>query len=166
MIDLYNLPASDKEGHNVPISIRVPKEVGTLLDSLVKNPELPYLNKGFIIRHALHRHFEYLRKVMAKSASTKSRTCLALLSKVNSMLTLLEEDRLIQSFDAVMLSLEERVQTYVSKGEIERAHSYIMKILMELGELPDGYWKEHYSKHIRDKYNYILNNSKLGVRLV
>ena len=145
------IPASDDQGHNAQIMVRVPPEWLRQMDVISKESKFPYANRGDIVRDAIYRHFIWLEEYHEVPGST--------LHKIQAMLDVIEEARSQQGFEKVLAKLEERVQYFSTKGARGEAVKCVLRILGYVGDMPEGHWRDQFKKEIRERYAGLLNCS-------
>jgi len=56
----FRVGGSDAKGHNVRMFFRTQPGHGHQCDSIIQSKIFPYRRKGDLLRHALHRHLQWL----------------------------------------------------------------------------------------------------------
>lgn len=140
--------SSDDKGHNAKFQVRVNPDWIHQIDIIVKNKKFPYVNRGQLARDAIYRHLLWLNEFETPPDS--------ILQKIQSMVDMLEEAKIQQDFEKVVASLEERVAYFGSKGARSEAVKYVLRILGYIDEMPEGHWKDEFTKEIRGRYSGLI----------
>lgn len=141
-------PASDDNGHNAKFQVRINPDWIHQMDVIVKSPEFPYVSRGEVVRDAIYRHFIWLESFEIPNDS--------ILQKIQSMVDILEEAKIQQGFEKVMAGLEDRVAYFGRKGARTEAVKYVLRVLGYVDDMPDGHWKEQFTKDIKERYSALL----------
>lgn len=153
-------PASDDKGANSKLQVRVNPDWVRQINIIVKSHKFPYVSGGEVVRDAIYRHFTWLETFKIPHDS--------ILHKIQSMVDMLEEAKIQQGFEKVVANLEGRVAYFNQKGARNEAVKYVLRVLGYIDEMPDGHWKEQFTKEIKERYSGLIKCSpkaKLGVTL-
>lgn len=141
-------PASDDKGHNAKLQVRVNPDWVHQVDIVVKSHKFPYVSRGELIRDAVYRHFIWLEEFTMPRDS--------ILQKIQSMVDMLEEEKIQQGFEKVLKNLENRVAYFSQKNAIKEAVRCVLRVLGYVDEMQDGHWKEQFSKEIKERYSGLI----------
>lgn len=153
-------PASDDKGHNAKIQVRINPDWVHQIDIIVKSHKFPYVSRGEFARDALYRHFIWLETFEIPRDS--------ILQKIQSMVDMLEEAKIQQGFEKVVASLEDRVTYFNQQNARAEAVKYVLRILGYIDEMPEGHWKDQFTKEIKSKYSGLLKcypRARLGTKV-
>lgn len=146
------IPASDDQGHSVPVVVRMPSDWCKQMSIIVKDAHFPYTNQSEIVRDALFRHFEWLKEQSPSDGN--------IFHKLQAMLDLVENAELQRKFQEVLDRLEVTVRYFKTNNASEQAIGHILRILAYVEEMEDGFWRDNYRKLIKDKYGDLLKKAK------
>jgi len=141
--------ASDDKGHNVGISTRVPSEWVRHIDTLMKDRDLPYFNRGDLIRDAVFKHLKFLSDWGDEQHHSAYYSISAL---VRSQLA----DKTHEEFEKLMGIVEKNVTAYLELGDKDQAKRYVTKIVHLIERMPNTYWKDVYYIRLHKKYPGLL----------
>lgn len=153
----FLIPASDAQGHNVGVTFRAPKEWLEQLNKILLSRKFPYTSVGYIIRHALFRHFGHLETLEDIPSST--------VAQITAMIDLLQEDMKQRGFMFAMEKLEETVNYYRARGDINRATGFVLKFMRKAEGMSDEYWRDHVIATLKERYGELMDevpNVSLG----
>ena len=156
-IDDFKIPVSDDKGHNVHMSFRCMPNWSGHIDRIVKMGGFPYSNRGDLIRHAMMRHFHWLESLEEVPRS--------ILSQIQMVIDLIEDDKRQQGFEGAMEGLQERVSYHMNNGDLGQARRQILQALECVEEMPDGFWRDKFDRELKRAHGRILETApkaKLG----
>ena len=142
--------ADDDKGHNVTEKFCLRKEWLAQMDRMVKAQKFPYINRGQLIRHALFMLFVWIDTLEDKQLPTSD------LTRIESMRTLLIEEKMISDFNDVMVELAKRVKSCKARGLHKRAVRNVLGVLRKAEEIKELDWKEYFTDKIRADYKQLL----------
>lgn len=140
--------STDENGNSSKFQVRLDPSWIRQMDIIVKSHDFPYVSKGEIARDALFRHFGWLETFTIPEGS--------ILQKIQSMVDILEEAKIQQGFEKVMTGLQDRVAYFTQKGARTEAVKYVLRILGYIDDMEEGYWKDQFSREVRDRYKGLL----------
>lgn len=146
----FLVPASDAQGHNVGMAFRLPKEWVEQLNKILLSRKFPYTSTGYILRHALLRHFEYLETLDHIPNST--------IAQIKAMIDILQEEVKQRGFYFAMEKLEETVNYYRSRNDKKRAVGFVLKFMRKAEDIDDEYWRDHFLETLIKKYGDLLES--------
>jgi len=141
-------PATGEEGDSAKFQVRMDPNWIRQMNIIVKSPKFPYVSKGEIARDALFRHFIWLETFEIPEGS--------ILHQIQSMVDMLEEEKIQQGFERVVKNLGERVSYFTQSGARNEAIKCVLRTLGYVDEMVEGYWKDKFSRTIRERYAGLL----------
>lgn len=156
------IPAADDNGTSAKLTVRVPPEWLRQIDTVIKYKKIDYVNRGDFVRDAIRRHFQWVETWLR---GHEEECYGSLLGKINMILRELEQDRYLQGFHSVVLSLKERVGVFLRRGAEKEALRHILRSLQIINQMPESYWKKVYKKTIEEEYKDLLNSDKHKIDL-
>jgi len=126
-----------------------------LVEQTIQSKQYPYRTRGDLLRHALHRHMQWLGEMGD----------LPMLGQVNSMVDILRDEEFNDDFSRIFSKLDERIKCHVERGDRSEATRLILLMTNHIKQMPDGFWRNKYQREIQAKYGEFLKGSysaKLG----
>lgn len=147
----FRIPASDVKGHNARQWFRCIPSMARQVEQILQSRQFPYRTKGDLLRHALHRHVRWLTSIepVLKSIS----------QQVDSMLEILRDEEMNNDFRVVFDRLAGRIDQYMSEGSQVEAIRLLMIIKSHIDDMPDGFWRDRYNKHLKKNYGDLLKKA-------
>jgi len=144
----FIIPASDEKGHSVPLSFRCSQAYSRRVAVAVNCPKFPYKTRGDLLRHALHRHLEFLDEIEPELDVDISG-----LDAVNEIINA-ENERIgfAKSFD----NLSRSVQELSARGSQGQAKKLVLKVLRKVENMTPGYWKDSYLQDLKSRFGHLL----------
>ena len=148
--DLWNIPASDEQGHNDPMTIRLPPGWLGQIQRIIESKVFGYGTSGHLGRHAIIRHLIYLESLEDIPKST--------IGQIRAAREILEYQETLHEVGRLMPMLKKTVDELKSDDENGKhvAVGLIFSILDCINEIPNTYWRKRLNKQIRDKYGDML----------
>ena len=146
----FRVPASDAQGHSERCWFRLQPGHDRQLDRILGSKLFPYRAKGDIIRHALARHLDWIETQEPVPSVT---------AQVDAILELVREEEFNEDFRTVFDRLGERVGSYVSVGQIDRARSLVSRVLSNIDLMPDNSWRDQYISELHSRFGYLLSGN-------
>lgn len=150
------IPASDDKGHNVSLSTRVPSTWVREIDTLIKERDLPYLNKSDFVRDAVFKHLRF-----CEDWGEQEHSCTYY--RIVSLVKLHTEDHTREEFEKMVGILDRNVKVFLDDGNSEQAGRCVKGVVYALRGMPDGYWKNKYLGMLEEKYAGLINGGS-GVK--
>lgn len=144
----FIIPANDDKGHSVPLHFRCSQAYLRRVAVATSCPKFPYKTSSDLLRHALHRHLEFLDEIEPGIDLN-----IASLDAVNEIINA-ENERIefAKSFD----SLSKSVQELSARGSQGQAKKLVLKVLRKVQQMPPGYWKDSYLRDLKTRFGHIL----------
>jgi len=144
----FIIPASDEKGHSVPIAFRCSQAYSRRTAVAVNCTKFPYKTRGDLIRHALHRHLEFLDVIEPELEMDISG-----LDAVNEIINASNERiAFAKSFD----NLSRSVQELSAKGSQGQAKKLVLRVLRKVENMSPGYWKDSYLQDLKSRFGHLL----------
>lgn len=150
------LPTRDEKGHNAKLVFNVQPYVARQLSIILGEKKFPYKSLSDILRHAVHRHINWLLSIKQDIPSV--------MGQVEVINTLLYEEQQAAEFRKVFGNITTRVSEHVAKGETLQAAKIILLIQRAIDQMKDGYWKQQYIKELNDRHGDFIKSVKKDPR--
>lgn len=135
----YHIPATDPKGHSARHWFRTIPAMAREVEQIVQSKAFPYRTKGDLLRHALHRHISWLKKQKPIKSVT---------GQVDMILEVMRDEEMHSDFLLVFNKLDERINRHLRNGERKHADDVLYRVLEQIQEMPDGFWKDRYVEQI------------------
>ncbi len=152
----FRIPASDTKGHSARHWFRCIPTMARQVEQMVQARQFPYRTKGDLLRHALHRHMRWLAS-LAPVVSVSQ--------QVDAILEIMRDEEMNNDFRVLFERLEDRITQYLAEKSQVEAVRLVLIIQYHVNEMPDGFWKDRYNKHLKKNYGELLRKApkcKLG----
>lgn len=152
----FRVSASDTQGHSARHWFRTIPQMAVQVEHVIAGKKFPYRNKGDMLRHALHRHINWL----ATQESFKS-----VMGQVDAILEVMRDDEMSSDFVMVFEKLSERISSHLSSGANGEATRLLRMVQDTIGGMPDGYWRDRYQAQMEMKFGHLIKSqgkAKLG----
>ena len=143
----FRVPASDTKGHSARQWFRCIPSMARQIEQVIQSKAFPYRTKGDILRHALHRHMQWLQTLDP---------VITICSQVDAMLELLRDEEMNNDFNVVFTRLDFRINHYLSDGSQEEAIRLVGVIRDHVERMPNGFWKDRYRSKLVKSYKDLL----------
>lgn len=154
--DEFRIPASDVKGHSARLWFRAIPTMARQIEQVVQSRCFPYRTKGDLLRHALHRHMNWLAKFEGVTS---------IAGQVDVILEVMRDEETNNDFKLVFARMDERISQHVTGGAQAEAIRLILTVNNHISAMPDGFWKTKYKEELKNKYGKLLENgikAKLG----
>ena len=142
------IPGVDENGHNAPLTVRIPPDWLRMIDVVINDPTICYKNRGDFVLDALFRHFDFIRQYTGRAG--------AILGKIKAITSLIEEDQLQQGFELTLNKLGQRVEFYKQQGAVKEAARLVLWAIQHVEEMEDGFWKLKFQDTIKEEFGALL----------
>lgn len=144
--------ADDEKGHNVTEKVCFTKTWIAQMDRIIKSVQLPFVNRGQIIRLAVYKLFSWIDIIPDKQLPKSD------LAKIESMRCLLLEESYQIGFQDIIEDLAKIVKYCLSKKMQKRAIKNVLEVLHLAEEIKENDWKEHFTEYIKKTYKNLLDS--------
>lgn len=144
----FHVPATDELGHKERLYLRVMPRLASQLDILVGSKVFPYRSVGYLIRHAIIRHLDWLREI---SASCDTEKVFTEIGQIDVIIKILQEQEEAERFLSVIDKAVTSVNSFIVQGHLNQARRFVLDILKTIDKMPEGYWKMKYHKAVMDR---------------
>lgn len=154
-LDEFVIPGSDDKGRKVTVTFNIHPNLDRQMDILLGSQRFPYANKKDLLRHSVARHCAWLlqiRKTIPKHY----------MAMFDADIELVREDEAGMKMERVFLTLEDRVNDHVTKGEQGEALRLISQIHQNLLKLKPSMWMRRFSERFLGHYGAWLRASKVA----
>jgi hypothetical protein len=117
------------------------------VEKVVARKKFPYRTKGDLLRHALHRHLNWLTTQGAVSSIS---------GQVDVILELIRDEELNSDFLMVFDKLSERISGHLSSGSKGEAIRLIRVVQNHIKSMPEGYWRRRYEEQLEVKFGHLV----------
>ena len=156
----FRVPGSDTKGHASRVYFRCQPGHSHQIDMLVQSKQFPYRTKGDLLRHSLVRHLRWLEGLGQWRVPS-------VLAEVDAIIELIRDDEFAQEFSAVFDKLGERISNHLGQGSAGEARRLLLSITKHVERMPEGYWRDRYTKEIEQRYGHIVTNApKASLRYI
>ena len=146
----FRVSGTDTKGHTQRIWVNVQPMHAQMLDVMAQSGKFPYRNRGDLLRHALVRHFHWLERIHKPINSVTG--------ALDAMNALLRENEFRMEFKDYVTRLTKQVEALVDEGDDAAARKLLLETLRHIESMPDGYWKDKYTREVRSKNRRLLEN--------
>ncbi len=146
----YHIPASDTKGHSARQHFRCIPAMSRMVEQVVQAKKFPYRTKGDLLRHALHRHMNWLNKQEPMPSIG---------GQVAAILEIMRDEEMNNDFSLVFAKLDDRINHHLQAGDKNEAVRLILIIKGHIGSMPDGFWKRKYEGKLEDKYGKLVGKA-------
>jgi len=144
----FVIPANDDNGHSVPLHFRCSQAYLRRVAVATNCPKFPYKTHSDLLRHALHRHLEFLDEIESEFDGNISD-----LDAVNEIINAENESiAFAKTFDSLSRSAEK----LSDRGEQGQAKKLVLKVLRKVEKMTPGYWKDSHIKALKSKFKHFL----------
>jgi hypothetical protein len=144
----FIIPPTGINGEAMPCSFRFQSGYDRQISILLASKKFPYITKGDFLRHAVHRHLEYLRRLDPTVEIT-----LPSLDVVNEVINHQQEMiKYLNTIDAFC----DTVEKLIALGRDESAREMVAKVWYSINQITDEHWKKCFSDKITAKYAYLI----------
>lgn len=150
----FCVPSSDDKGHSARLTFRAAPGYFREMELIMSSRMFPYGSKGDLIRHAMKKHFRWL-KSLAPFPSVQA--------QVFAIEEIIKDEEFYQQFASIFDSLGTSVSRAISQGDISRAVSLVARVKARIDEMPDGPWKSKYKKELDIKFGHILSGQGMSL---
>jgi hypothetical protein len=150
----FRIPAGDTHGHSSRVWCRCQPGQVQSIASIVESKLFPYRTKGDLIRHAIHRHLQWLDGLMDSGIKVKSVT-----GAVDAILDIMRDDEFSNDFQKVFDKLNERIMYHLNSGGVGEARRLLVTVKSKVRDMPDGYWRTRYLKELNNRFQHILDGA-------
>lgn len=151
----FQVPAHDDKGHSARTTIRLQPGMATQLRKQFESGWFDYSTMHQLYRHALKRHAEWLES-LAPIVDSVLRRELAIME-------LLVEEEAQDRFSEVIAKMEKQIGAYMSKGRYRQARSLVGRVYAQVKEMPEGVWKDIYTKEMEEKFELYFREDKAAL---
>jgi hypothetical protein len=151
-LDEFVVPGSDDKGRKVTVTFNIHPAMDRQLDVILSSRRFPYANKKELVRHALARHCVWL-------LSIRQTVPTHYMAMFEAGIELIKEDETAARMERVFMSLEDRVNDHVMKGEQGEALRLISQIHQQLLKLKPSLWMRRFAERFLGQYGRWLKST-------
>ena len=146
----FRVGGSDTKGHNRRLFFRTQPGHGHQADSIIQSKVFPYRRLGDLLRHALHRHLEWLESLAPIPSVT---------TQVDVILQFIRDEEFNSDFMFTFEALTRTIANYLVDGASGQAVRVMMEAQKSIAAMPDGYWKDKYTGALEEKFGYLVKEA-------
>jgi len=146
----FRVPASDTKGHSARQWFRCIPMMSRQVDQIIQTKNFPYRTKGDLLRHALHKHMQWLQTLNPMDTVS---------GQVDAILEIMRDEEMSNDFTLVFEKMKERVSQHLASGSQKEAMRLIITINGYINSMPSGFWKDRYRKQMKSNYGEMLEDT-------
>jgi hypothetical protein len=151
--------ARDDKGHSDKLQFRVIPNVSRQVSLVVEKKIFPYESKSDLLRHALHRHLNWLHSLSkdmgADDQIRNTRSMIRVLSEIMKV----EESNL--HFHGFLDTMTKTISDHIAKGAIGHAKKLVLQSLREVEALGESYWKDIFVNRVKENFKGVLEEAEV-----
>lgn len=147
----FNIPVDDAKGHSVMQSFRFNHRYQRAMQTILASRRFPYLTVSDIIRHAVHRHVDWLTEIEHLPAA---RTLYMMIKIGNERLQREMEDKEMLTHFSKLQQLVDGLLA-MPDGYAE-ARSIVSRELSMVRQVPQGFFRDQYLAKLMRAFGSIL----------
>ena len=147
LVSDFVIPVSDKNGHNGTEGFKCQYAYSRRIDVILATKKFPYSTRSDVLRHALHRHLDWLSEIEPEIPNMAS------LELVNDIIKAAAAER---EFTSSFEGLCKEVQSMQNKGATEEAQRMVKNALRQAKQMNPSYWTGWYIQQIEEKFAALL----------
>ncbi len=147
----FQTSASDVKGHSIRMYYRCQPGVASQIQLILASGRFPYTSPGDFVRHALMRHFHWLKSI----APVKG-----VLAQIEIINKILAQEEFADMFSGVFERISTRISAYMTANEKGEAIRLVRTIQDQIKEMDDGYWRDKYTKEIKQRWGHLLTQAE------
>jgi len=147
----FRVGGSDTKGHNIRMFFRAQPGHAHQVESIIQSKVFPYRRKGDLLRHALHRHLEWLESLAPIPSVT---------TQVDVILQFIRQEEFNSDFMFTFEALTKTIANYLVEGADGQAVRVMMEAQKSIAAMSDGYWKDKYTTALEEKFGYLVKEAK------
>jgi len=147
----FRIPATDTKGHSSRLWLRCIPSMARQVEQIVQSKRFPYRTKGDVLRHALHRHVNWLNRHGKVNSIT---------GQVDTILEIMRDDEANHDFRVVFDKLADRIAAYLREQERGEAMRLILAVQNHIANMPDGFWKLKYASEVKRRYGELIGGAR------
>lgn len=158
--DEWVIPASDDKGHHSRIYFKAPPSLLGQAQLIIDSKAYPYKSIGYMYRHALVRHYHYLREI-AEDGEYRDGVG-STIHAIMAMVSVVRDDEYMEDFRSLFDKLEERKREHLSRGNQTRARQMIMRVWVEIKQMRDDFWRGEFEGELKRRFGELLKPREEG----
>lgn len=148
----FIIPATDSQGNTARLWFRAVPSLLRTIEVIVQSKQFGYRTKGDFLRHAVHRHANWL--------SGKDDCPRTTVGQVNAIVAVLQDDEMNKDFSLIFHKLEERIKNHLADGGYTEAARLVLVVMRYIDEMPEGYWRSRYRDKMQSEYGSLLKRAQ------
>lgn len=144
-LDEFVVPGSDDKGRKVTVTCNIPPTLDRQIDIILGTQRFPYANRKDLLRHAIARHVAWLCQIRATVPAHH-------LAMFESALEVVRDDETASKMEQVFLTLDDRVNDHIDRGEHPEARRLVSTIDQKLKKLKPSAWVRRFAERFYHRY--------------
>jgi len=154
--DEWCIPASDTKGHSMNPRFRMPEALYQMTHSILKSGYYPYKDVGYVVRHALLRHYFWLKNHPEYKDGVGSTIYNNL-----AMVETCREEEYMEDLRCTIERMDEIVRKHRMNGNTDRARKFIKKQWTHTMRMTDEFWREEYQKEFERRFGDLVRREDM-----
>ena len=146
----FRVGGMDTHGHNRRMFFRCQPGDDDQALSIIQSRAFPYRRKGDLLRHAFHRHLQWLESLAPIPSVTK---------QVDVILQIILEEEFNSDFMHVFEAITKTISDYLAKGSPGQAVRVLMEVQQSIAQMNEGYWKDQYLHELEVKFGHLVKEA-------
>lgn len=146
--EAFIIPSSNVHDHSVRIQSRVQPAIDRQMQIVLESKAWDYHTKSDILRHAIHRHLEWL---------TTQKPIPSVMQRVHAMEALLSAEAFSSSFTEIFARVSDQVNQAISLRRTGIAKALIAAMKSQIDKMPDDMWRAEYLEEFLARFANLLD---------
>lgn len=152
----FIIPVAGEDGGSMPMAFRCQPIYDRQITEMIAAKKFPYLSKGDVLRHALHRHLDYLHKLEPTLG-----TYIPMIEAINTSVRA-QQDMI--AFNNTLEAVANTVNSLIAIGMEQKAREIVASTWHQVQRFRDEAWREKFLSLIRAKFaNMIPDGSGISL---
>lgn len=154
--DDFHVPISaGTDDLSVTQSFRCTSKTDRQIEIILSAKKFPYITKGDLLRHALHRHLDYLTRLQPSMPS--------IMPAIEAIREITRQEADMAKFGGTLDEIQGTINRLLGHGRIDQARALVNQIYYKAKKIADENWRDHYLTTIYKDYGFLLlgDNVKL-----
>ena len=146
----FRVGGLDTHGHTRRMFFRAQPGHDNQVISIIQSKAFPYRRKGDLLRHALHRHLQWLESLAPIPSTT---------TQVDAILQIIREEEFNSDYMHVFEAVTKTIADYLGKGSSGQAVRVLLELQQSIVQMNDGYWKDQYLAELELKFGHLVKEA-------
>jgi hypothetical protein len=149
--DDFVIPASDDKGHSARLTIRYPTTLEREVDTIIASRLFPFSDKSDLGRWCVYEGLKALTSLERVPNSVMAQAEAA--ARIGR--TVLFHAEYEKTFDV----LDQAFGVLRGKGAIGEIRRMYAEVKHEIGQMPDGYWRNQYLGQLQSRFGHLVGDT-------